>query len=58
MELNWAQLLVHDDSTIKKFKRDHSIPNDVMIERLRPKKKANTIKGEGNRILVHIWLIN
>ena len=36
MELNRAQLLVHDDTVIEKFMRDHDIPNNVLIERSGP----------------------
>ncbi|GFY91020.1 hypothetical protein Acr_07g0012160 [Actinidia rufa] len=41
MELNNAQLLVHEDATIAQFRVDHNIPNDVMIERFGPNEDAN-----------------
>ncbi|GFS37635.1 hypothetical protein Acr_00g0053170 [Actinidia rufa] len=57
-ELNRAQLLVHDDEALDKFRRDHGIPNEVLIERPRPRKDANSVEGEGNRIPVCTWLIH
>ena len=48
MELNQAQLLVHDNTTMEKFRRDHNIPNDVAIERLGHREEANTVEGEGH----------
>ena len=48
MELNRAQLLVHNDAIMNKFRRDHSIPNDVLIERLGPNEDANVVEGNGN----------
>ena len=54
MELNRAQLLVDDDTTMEKFRRDHGIPNNVMIERSGPREDGNIVEGNGNRIPVHI----
>ena len=58
MELNLAQLLVHDGKALAKFRRDHNILDDVAIERLGPREGVNTVKGDGNRISVRIWLIH
>ena len=58
MELNRAQLLVHDDEALNKFRIDHRIPDDAMIERSGPNEIANFVKGNGDRILVQIWLIH
>ncbi|GFS41435.1 hypothetical protein Acr_00g0074300 [Actinidia rufa] len=57
MELNRAQLLVHDDAALNKFRTDHGIPNDVQIDRSRPNEDANLVEGHGNKILVRICLI-
>ena len=46
MKFNRAHVLVHDDIAMEKFRTDHSIPNDIMIDRLRPKEDANTIEGK------------
>ena len=53
-----AQLLVHDDITMEKFKKDHNIPNGIVIERLGPREEANNVEGEEDRISVRIWLIH
>ncbi|GFZ16768.1 hypothetical protein Acr_26g0000380 [Actinidia rufa] len=45
MELNRAQLLVHDDTTLDKFRTDHGIPNDVQIEGSEPNEDANLVEG-------------
>ena len=52
MELNRAQVLVHDDATLNKFRIDHGIPEDVQIERPRPKEDVNLVKGNKDRIPV------
>ena len=57
MELNRGQLLIHNDSTLEKFRGDYGIPNDVQIEHLCPNEDANLVKGNEDRILVRIWLI-
>ncbi|GFY94073.1 hypothetical protein Acr_09g0005190 [Actinidia rufa] len=41
MELNIAQLLVHDDTTLNKFWTDHDIPEGVRIEHPQPNEDAN-----------------
>ncbi|GFS31869.1 hypothetical protein Acr_00g0019630 [Actinidia rufa] len=50
MELNRAQLLVHDDTVLAQFHADHNIPDDVLIERSGPNEDANWVEGEGNHI--------
>ncbi|GFY87642.1 hypothetical protein Acr_05g0012810 [Actinidia rufa] len=57
MKLNRAQLLVHDDTALEKFRANHGIPNDIRIERFGPKEDANLVEGNEDRILVRIWLI-
>ena len=57
-ELNQAQLLVHDNAATKIFRKDYNIPDDVAIERSGPIKEAHNVEGDGNRILVSIWLIH
>ena len=54
MELNRVQLLVHDEFAMNKFRSDHSILDDVRIERLGSNKDANVEEGHGDHILVHI----
>ena len=58
MELHRAQQLIHDNIVTKKFRGEHNIPNDTMIERSGPRKEANNIEGGGNRIPVCIWFIH
>ena len=58
MELNRAQLLIHDDAALAQFCVDHNIPNNVLIERLGPNRDANLVEGDGNHILVRTWLIH
>ena len=58
MELNRAQLLVHDDEALARFRMDHNILDYILIERPSPNENANLVDGEGNRILVHTWLIH
>ncbi|GFZ09640.1 hypothetical protein Acr_21g0002390 [Actinidia rufa] len=58
MELNQAQLLVHDDVALARFRRDHEIPNDVLVERPGPNEVASTVRGHGDHILVRTWLIH
>ena len=43
MELNRAQLLVHNDIASNKFRDDHYIPDDVQIERSGPNEDANLV---------------
>ena len=58
MELNRAQLLVHDDAALNKFKTNHDIPEDVQIEHSGPKEDANLVEGNEDCIPVHTWLIH
>ncbi|GFY95370.1 hypothetical protein Acr_10g0007550 [Actinidia rufa] len=58
MVLNWAQLLVHDDEALYRFRADHYIPDDVMIERPGPNDDANWVEGEGNCIPIRTWFIH
>ncbi|GFS37204.1 hypothetical protein Acr_00g0050620 [Actinidia rufa] len=58
MELNWAQLLVHDDEALARFCADHRIPDDVVIERPRPNDDADWVEGKGNRIPIRTWFIH
>ncbi|GFS42495.1 hypothetical protein Acr_00g0080130 [Actinidia rufa] len=39
-----AQLLVHDDVALEKFRTDHDIPNDAQIKRSRLRKDVNLVK--------------
>ena len=54
MELNRAQLLVHDDATLNKFRTDHGIPEDVQIEHFGPNEDANLVEGNRDHIPVGI----
>ncbi|PSS33112.1 Stress response protein [Actinidia chinensis var. chinensis] len=54
MELNQAQLLVHDDATLAQFRADHNIHDDVLIERSSSNEDANLVDEEGNHIPVSI----
>ena len=58
MELNWAQLLVHDDEALNKFMTNHDIPMDAQIMRSMAKEDANLVEGNEDLILVRIWLIH
>ena len=58
MELNWAQLLVHNDATLNKFKADHDIPGNIQIEQSSPNKDANLVEGNENQIPVQIFPIH
>ncbi|GFZ00578.1 hypothetical protein Acr_14g0002130 [Actinidia rufa] len=58
MALNWAQLLVHDDEALARFRANHRIPDDVLIERPSPNNATDWVKGEGNRIPVRTWFIH
>ncbi|GFZ19812.1 hypothetical protein Acr_28g0005170 [Actinidia rufa] len=41
MELNWDQLLVHDDVALAQFRANHNILDNVLTERLGPNEDAN-----------------
>ena len=48
MELKGAQLLVHNDAALNKFRTNHDIFNDIQIERFNPNKDANLVEGNEN----------
>ena len=50
--------MFQDDEALDKFMSDHYISEDVQIKRLRSNEDANLVEGQGNRILVHIWMIH
>ncbi|GFY93139.1 COP1-interacting protein-like protein [Actinidia rufa] len=54
MELNQAQLLVHDDKAMERFRVKHGIPADVHIERPEPNEIAEVVKGNEDRIPPHL----
>ena len=58
MELNRAQLLVHANATLNKFRINLDIPEDVHIECFAPNEDANLVEGNGDRIPVHTWMIH
>ena len=58
MELNRAQLLVHIDAALEKFRVDHGILDDVQIELAGPNEDANLVEGNEDRIPIQIWLIH
>ncbi|GFY91170.1 hypothetical protein Acr_07g0013660 [Actinidia rufa] len=58
MELNRAQLLVHDDAALAQFCTAHNILNDVLIKRPGPNKDVDWVEGDGNCIPVQTWLIH
>ena len=49
---------MHYDIALNKFRTDHSIPDDIQIERSGPNEDANLVKGNENRISVQIWMIH
>ena len=58
MELNQAQLLVHDDEALNKFRTDHRIPDDVQIEHSKLNEIVNFVEGNRDRIPVCIYMIH
>ena len=58
MELNRGQQLVHEDAALARFRRDHEIPNDVLVEQPCLNELASTVRGHDDRIPVHTWLMN
>ena len=54
MELNRAQLLVHTDKALNKFRIDHVILVDVQIWHSRPNENTYLVEGKGDRIPVRI----
>ena len=57
MELNRAQLLVHDDRAIEKLRSKYGIPTNVKIEHLRPNDVPHVVEDNPDRIPICIWLI-
>ncbi|GFY88826.1 hypothetical protein Acr_06g0007660 [Actinidia rufa] len=57
MELNRAQLLIHDDRAMKKFRSKHGILANVTTERPRPNDVPCVVANNPDRIPVCIWLI-
>ncbi|GFS36783.1 hypothetical protein Acr_00g0048010 [Actinidia rufa] len=47
MDLNQAQLPVHNDAALNEFRIDHGIPDNVQIERPGPNENANNVEGMG-----------
>ncbi|GFS42099.1 hypothetical protein Acr_00g0078090 [Actinidia rufa] len=58
LELNRAQLLVHDDEALAQFCIDHRISDDVMIKQPGPNDDSDWVEGEGNRIPIRTWFIH
>ncbi|GFS41378.1 hypothetical protein Acr_00g0073970 [Actinidia rufa] len=58
MALNWAQLLAHDNESLARFRVDHRIPNNVVIERPGPNNDADWVEGEGDRVPIRTWFIH
>ena len=58
MELNRAQLLVHNNAALDKIKEDHGIPDDIQLERSGPNEDANLVEGNEDQIAIRIWLIH
>ena len=57
MELNQAQLLVHDDRAMARFRATHGILVNFTIEHLGPNDVPRIVVDNPDRILVHTWLI-
>ena len=58
MELNRAQLFVHDDVALNKFRTYHNIPKDIQRECSRSNEDANLVEGSRAHIPVRTWLIH
>ncbi|GFZ16757.1 hypothetical protein Acr_26g0000270 [Actinidia rufa] len=58
MELNQAQQLVHNDAALARFRRDHEILNDMLIEQPCPNEVATTVRGHDDHNPVRTWLIH
>ena len=37
---------MYDDTAMKKFRKDHDISDNFLIERSGPKEEANTVEGK------------
>ncbi|GFY87862.1 serine carboxypeptidase S28 family protein [Actinidia rufa] len=57
MELNRAQHLVHNDASLACFRREHRIPNDILVDQPSLNEVAATVRGHDDRILVRTSLI-
>ena len=49
---------MHNVAIMNKFRSDHGIPNDILIEKPGPNEDANVVEGNGNHIPVRTWLIH
>ncbi|GFY95170.1 hypothetical protein Acr_10g0005550 [Actinidia rufa] len=58
MELNRTQQIVHNNHTLVQFRRDHGILNNVIVERPDPIEVVVMMRGHGDRIPIHTWLIH
>ena len=58
MELNRAQVLIHTNAALDKFRADHGISNNVQIERFGPNEDTNLVERNEDRIPIWIWLIH
>ncbi|GFY97745.1 hypothetical protein Acr_12g0002860 [Actinidia rufa] len=58
MELNRAQLLVHDDRALEKFRATHGIPTNVTIEHPVPNNIPHVVAEKLNCIPICTWLIH
>ncbi|GFS29533.1 hypothetical protein Acr_00g0007130 [Actinidia rufa] len=57
ISLNRAQMLVRDSEALARFRIDHKIPDDVVIERTGPNDDTDWVEGEGNRVPIRTWFI-
>ncbi|GFY96628.1 hypothetical protein Acr_11g0009340 [Actinidia rufa] len=56
MELSRPQLLVHNDAVMNKFRSDHGIPNDILIEKPGPNEDANSdAEGGCGSVPAHLY---
>ncbi|GFZ06619.1 hypothetical protein Acr_18g0007890 [Actinidia rufa] len=58
MELNQAELLVHDDAALALFRKDHEISNAILVERPDSNKVALMVRRHKDRIPICTWLIH
>ena len=58
MELNRAQLLVHDNVALAQFYKDCNILDDILTQRPDPNEDVNLVEREVNHIPVCTWLIH
>ena len=57
MELNWDQLVVHDDKALERFRRTYGIPVDIQIECPGPNNVPRVVVDNVDRIPIRISLI-